>query len=357
MIEKRKLFLVLLQIVIWAAFIAVPYIMVPQPPENTTPETLMKFYGPQSDRAQNVFLSSLLFNGLLIIFFYIHHRFLFDRFIVTRRLGAYIAIITCSYLGIYAVSYLFRSEFFPQLQLFHSFFAARDWIRALTWFLLVLLVSLGMKLLGQWRQAEQKAREIENERLRTELSFLHAQINPHFLFNSLNTIYSLALKKSDTAPSAILKLSQLLRYVVDEANHEKVPLAREVDYLNNYVELQKLRTASTLLTNFKIEGEIDSAQITPLLLLPFVENAFKYGVSNTENSPVDILLAMKGNEVIFSVKNRKFRNEGFRDDKNSSGIGINNVQRRLELVYPFKHQLKIDDTQEFFNVNLTINLS
>ena len=219
---------------------------------------------------------------------------------------------------------------------------------------MVFLISLGLKLLGQWRLAEERAKEIENEQLRTELSFLHAQINPHFLFNSLNTIYSLSLKKSDAAPNAIIKLSQLLRYVVDEASRESVPLSQEINYLNNYLELQKLRSAGNVIVRFTTTGTVETASIAPLLLLPFVENAFKYGISASQDSIVEISLGVEAGIIHFNIKNLKFTSEDFETEKYSTGIGIPNVRRRLDLLYPGQYTLKIDDTNNFYQVQLTI---
>jgi LytS/YehU family sensor histidine kinase len=179
------------------------------------------------------------------------------------------------------------------------------------------------------------------------------QINPHFLFNSLNTIYGLSLKKSDNAPKAVLKLSQLLRYMIEETGHDTVPLEQEVSYLNNFIELQKMRSGPSLTVTFDVEGDINSANIAPMLLLPFVENAFKYGLNNSLDSPIQISLDVSRETIIFSVINRKFENM----ERHSSGIGIPNVQRRLELLYPGKHILNIEDAVDTYLVKLIITLT
>lgn len=329
--------------------------MVPRPNEQQNPDALSHHFVPQPDMAENIFYSSLAFNICLILFFYLHQYIIFDKLVVKRRYGIYLSLITGIFFLLFFISYLYKTLLFPSVH-YHPLFSFREVVRALTWYLLVLMIGMGFKLLGQWRLAEERAREIENDQLRTELSFLHAQINPHFLFNSLNTIYSLALQKSDAAPGAVIKLSQLLRYVVDEASHDRVALSREVDYLNNYIELQKLRSTSTLVIQFKITGDIQSTQIAPLLLLPFVENAFKYGISNHEDSPIDIVLSADARQVIFSVKNRNFDTDGYEHDRNSTGTGINNVRRRLELLYSNKHKLEIDNSQSLYFVKLTIQL-
>lgn len=351
--KRRTVLLILMQVVVWSAFIMLPYFMVPRPNEETSVDAFMRYYTRQQDMAQHVFISSLAFNICLIIFFYIHHVFIFDRFIVPRRFGAYLGIVITSFFAIFFISYLYKGFLIAPDPLHRNALAFREYVRAGTWFLLVLLTSLGIKLLTQWRMAEQRTREIENEQLRTELSFLHAQINPHFLFNSLNTIYSLSLKKSDAAPAAVLKLSELLRYVINESKLDKVPLDEEMNYLKNYIELQKLRSTSSLVVHYKEQGDIHSTLISPLLFLPFVENAFKYGISNNETSPIDISLLRENGSLEFAVRNKKFNGKGTL--KPSTGIGINNVRRRLKLLYPEKHELQIDDSSDHYSIKLTIH--
>ncbi len=348
--ERRKIFLVVLQAALWVAFILLPYFMVPHYGEEGSIDNFIRHASPPADMAMNMFLSSLGFNICLIIFFYLHQYILFDRFVVKERYLAYVVTLVVCFLIIFYASRLFKHVVFEQMpfMLHHANF--RDFVRAITWYLLVIFISFGIKLLAQLRQTEQRAREIENAQLRTELSFLHAQINPHFLFNSLNTIYSLALKKSDVAPTAVLKLSHLLRYVIDDANRESVPLEQEVNYLNNYIELQKLRSTSSLTVNFNVVGNIASTQIAPLLLLPFVENAFKYGISNHEPSPIDILLERTPSGLVFTVSNRKFE----QGETDSTGIGINNVKRRLALLYHDKHELEIQDKPDTYFIKLII---
>lgn len=352
--ENRKIFLLFLQTALWGVFLSLPYFMVPhQGDEANNIDSFLRHAVPHADMAMNMFLSSLAFNFGLIIFFYAHHYFIFDRFIVLKHYVAYVLIIIVCFAVIFYGSHLFKRVIFENIPFMLRPISFREFVRAFNWYLLILSVGLGLKLLTQLRQTEQRAREIENAQLRTELSFLHAQINPHFLFNSLNTIYSLALKKSDSAPAAVLKLSHLLRYVIDDANRESVSLEQEVNYLNNYIDLQKLRSTSSLAVGFKVVGDISATQIAPLLLLPFVENAFKYGISNHEASPIDILLERSASKLIFSVQNKKFKQA----EKDSTGIGVNNVKRRLELLYHGKHELQIEDKTDTYFIKLVIQFA
>jgi two-component system LytT family sensor kinase len=352
--ETRRTFLILLQVLLWGTIIALPYFMVPPSLMLETTREMVKVHTTEEpDWARITLLAALPFNISLIIFYYLHHYTIFDQLALRRKFVTYGLTIALFFGAILSLDHFTKPALFPALPRFLVDFSVRDFVRHSMWFLLVWFISLGIKFLTQWRSAEQRATAIETEQLRTELSMLHAQINPHFLFNSLNTVYSLSLKKSDVAPLAVLKLSQLLRYVIEDANHGKVSLEQEVNYLNNYIELQKLRTSANTSINFVIKGNLASTSIAPLLFLPFVENAFKYGISNNEASRVDILLESKAAEVSFFITNKKFEYSG----SPSTGIGIGNVQRRLELLYPSRHRLEITNSNSLYSVNLSIQLS
>jgi two-component system LytT family sensor kinase len=352
--DKRFLNIIL-QVLLWVLFLMIPYFMIPHNSPELNKQLLMTRES-QPHWMYYMFLSSLSLNVCLVFFFYIHNQFLFDRFILKMSPPngyiIYTIIILFSFGAIFTISYIIRDLLLNTFSLFERPIEVRDIIRSAMWFFLVLFAGIGVKLTEQWRLAERRARDIENEQLRTELSFLHMQINPHFLFNSLNTIYGMSLKKSDNAPKAVLKLSQLLRYMIEETGHNMVPLEQEVTYLNNFIELQKMRSGPSLTVTFDIDGDINSANIAPMLLLPFVENAFKYGLSNSHESPIQINLSIKKERICFSVTNRKFENMG----RHSSGIGIPNVERRLQLLYPNKHELTIEDNTDTYFVKLKISL-
>jgi len=216
-------------------------------------------------------------------------------------------------------------------------------------FLLVFTLSTGIKLLEELFDARQKKQIAETAKSKAELATLKAQINPHFLFNTLNSIYSLSIENSSKTPDAIMRLSGMMRYLLTESESEFVPLSVEVDYLIQYIELQKLRLTDKTTVNFTVEGDDDNVQIAPLLLEPFVENAFKYGISAHEQSEIIILLQITGSQIAFSVHNQLFDIV-----VPTSKLGINNVKQRLQLVYPNRHSLTITDTHGYFNVLLEI---
>ncbi|WP_234734936.1 sensor histidine kinase [Tellurirhabdus bombi] len=219
---------------------------------------------------------------------------------------------------------------------------------ALFLFLVGVFVSLSLRINNRLRKAEQ-------EKLATELSYLKAQINPHFLFNTLNSIYSLAIEQSDRTAEAIVKLSALMRYVIRDAHSDLVPVTKELEYISHYISLQKIRLDDTAQIFFTTEGLPNGKQIAPLILISFIENAFKYGVNPEEDSVIEVAISLNEKELHLYVFNKKVRvvhNEG-----STSGIGIENTKARLQLLYPNQHQLTIQDTDFTFTVDLTLRLS
>jgi two-component sensor histidine kinase len=194
---------------------------------------------------------------------------------------------------------------------------------------------------------------IERERLNAELSFLKAQINPHFLFNSLNSIYSLAIQRSDRTADAVVQLSSLMRYIMRDAKADRVELQKELDYILNYVDLQKTRLGDTVDIQISINGDPNGYSIVPLVLMSFVENAFKHGVNPDENSRIKIDFKIGEGVLAFYIVNNKVQSV---PSEEYSGIGIENTEQRLEHLYPGRHTLKIIDAKDTFTVNLSLEL-
>ena len=200
-------------------------------------------------------------------------------------------------------------------------------------------------------ETERKLKEKETENLRTELIFLRSQISPHFIFNVLNNMVALARKKSDDLEPSLIKLSSLLRYMLYEADQSNVSLQKEIEYLQNYIELQKQRFRKNAEIHFSFDQPSEPLTIEPMLLVPFVENAFKHGTTMVENGIIDISLKVNDGLLDFTVKNRY--NPDFKEVKDqSSGIGLVNVKRRLHLLYDKRRRLTIDDSRGFFHVHL-----
>ena len=221
--------------------------------------------------------------------------------------------------------------------------------------ILSIAVSTSIKITGKWYSNEKERKEMENQKLMAELSLLKSQINPHFFFNTLNSIYSLAIQKSTRTPEAIVKLSELMRYIIYEADKNLVPLKKELEYIQNFVELQKLRLNTNVNVIFSIEGIYNDIMIEPLLFLPFIENAFKHGIDSTRDCEIKINFVIVAGQLIFKVENQLVQ-KGKLQPTESSGIGLSNTQKRLELLYPNNHNLKIMQTDKHFNVELSLKL-
>ena len=221
-------------------------------------------------------------------------------------------------------------------------------------FILVFAVGTCLSVMQEWKKIEDHKEQIEREKVSTELSFLKSQINPHFFFNTLNNIYSLAITGSTETANAVMKLSSIMRYVLTDTQNNKVPLQSEVDFIKNYIDLQLVRLTDKVKVDFITDGELDHIQIAPLLFIPFIENAFKYGISTKESSAIYIKLSTSQNAVSFFVNNTIVKSENI--FKETTGIGINNVKRRLELLYPDKYILEVTENNNQFIVHLDIDL-
>jgi sensor histidine kinase YesM len=222
---------------------------------------------------------------------------------------------------------------------------------------IILLVSTIIKIIKQWVEQERIQQELERKNLQSELSFLKSQINPHFLFNTLNSIYALSLKKSDDAPDIVLKLSEMMRYMLYRSEDKKVSLADEIQYINNYLALEQIRYADKAQIDFVCTiVQPEQYEIAPLIFIPFLENAFKHGLSQSIVAGyVTSLLEIGEDGVLeFTIQNTKTTERDERYFK--GGIGLTNVKRRLELIYPNQYVLDIEDTDSLYIVTLRLEL-
>lgn len=295
---------------------------------------------------------------LLIAFFYFNSYILVPRFYFTRRYVLFgLAVIVCFFI-ISLVPYFSFPEMRPPpvpamhhagmpspppgdksigMEFSHNFFR----------FFLVLFISLTWCVSNRWKQ-------VEREKLSTELSYLKAQINPHFLFNTLNSIYSLAIQRSAVTAEAVVKLSGMMRYVIHEASRDFVPLEKEIQYLQSYIDLQRIRFDESLPLVWHVSGTTTGKRIAPLVLIPFIENAFKHGVNAEENASITITLHITDSHLNLVVTNNKVQIH--RAAEEASGLGIENTRNRLAALYPAQHKLTIHDTPGNFSVSLTITL-
>lgn len=217
-------------------------------------------------------------------------------------------------------------------------------------------IAISIKILNHWYRQKQQTIEAQEQRTIAELALLRSQLHPHFLFNTLNNLYSHTLEQSPQAPEIVLKLSHLLRFMIYESSAPLIPLRKEVSLLQEYVALEQLRYGDRLDVSISITGDIDQHRIAPLLLLPFFENAFKHGVSDQiEQSWISFYLAVTGSTLQFKLVNSRQGKEAEAAPE-VGGLGLQNVKRRLELAYPGRHNLDILMREEVFIVNLDMDL-
>jgi two-component system, LytTR family, sensor kinase len=214
-------------------------------------------------------------------------------------------------------------------------------------------IALTIKLVRANIRQKENEKTIIKQKLETELRFLKSQTNPHFLFNTLNNIYALARKKSDDTADAVMKLSKLLRFMLYESGKPMIPVSDELKLIENYIELEKIRYSDRLKITYSSSIDDPSQPVAPLILLPFVENAFKHGASETRfNSFIDIDIKLQAGQLELAIENSKAEDP---EKMNSEKIGLGNVSRQLELMYP-THKLEIDNQPDSFKVSLKINL-
>jgi sensor histidine kinase YesM len=209
----------------------------------------------------------------------------------------------------------------------------------------------------RWFHDQQLKTELRNQKQAGELALLRAQINPHFLFNTLNSIYSLALQKSDNVAVSIARLSEIMRYMLKDPDVEKVPLEKEIEYLVSYIELQKLRINSQKFIQFDIKGDVSDKMIAPMLLIPFVENAFKHGSKKV--SPPGIIIIIEIEKLLLKLNVSNFiKEKNDQTDNDAHGTGLDNVKQRLDMIYKDRYQLEISENKDRkrFEVYLTIEL-
>lgn len=289
--------------------------------------------------------------------FFVANRYLSKQWSAVKTVGAATAAFVISVLGIVWLNqvviyrWIYRE---PSGDFWANIFSLSS---VFYWFFILAFVSgmaISIKLVRLSIRQKSAQQELLQRKLELELQFLKSQSNPHFLFNTLNNIYSLARKNSDKTAEVVLKLSSLLRYMLYESARKSIEIDKEIQIIHDYIELEKLRYDERLEVIFENSVDQPHEKIAPLILLPFVENAFKHGASESRfQSYIRIELLLKKQQLFFEVKNSKEIND---DTQQTVKIGLNNIRRQLELLYP-EHQLIIEDQPKEFTVQLKINLS
>lgn len=299
-------------------------------------------------------LQELVLNigGFFIFLLYPLASFIIFFKVFRKNKGKALLYWIISVIAIITIRYVTEEQLYPAILDFRNY---RKGVSLIYYYLdniyfAVLYSAFGIVYFFVQNEQQHKLKETELllANKQTELSFLRSQINPHFLFNSLNNVYSLVYHQSDQSLSAIAKLSDLLRYMLYDTN-EQVPLQKELDYINKYMELQQMRFDQPLPASLELTGNPGKASIPPLLLIPFVENAFKHG--DVRNGHPILMKLHAGDDIIrFSIHNAV----GQQQKDAGGGIGLENVQRRLELLYPGRHMLQVQQTNDIFEVQLEI---
>ena len=286
---------------------------------------------------------------------YLNYFVFLPRFLVNKKMGRYlleffVPFIVLMFVRVHLQRYLvdgytYKSEYF-----YSSTFVIQAGATSL---FIVLFVAM-LRFAKDWFEFEARKKTIENEKLTAELSFLKEQINPHFLFNTLNNLYYLAYSQSPNTTEVIAKLSQMMRYMIYDTNQPKVLLSKEIEYMQNYISLERLRLNDQIPIDFKTGGKYEDVWITPLILITFLENAFKHGVSSTNPKAwVKVSVQLHENTCVFSVENSKHPTVS---ESGKSGIGLLNVQRRLELSYPGQYTLDVQDMPDRYAIKLHLKL-
>lgn len=311
-----------------------------------------------SDLSLNLIItdSLYLFNKIAItyftVYFLLYHLLLnkrFKEFVLYFFISAAATILLRQAITVYVI---FPYNLYPLSSVPILF----DWVqlfKSIIYIYPVVMLATLIMLTRSWYFEQKNKYLLINEKLKSELKYLKEQLHPHFLFNTINNIYSLSLEKSENTPDALLKLSDLLHFMLYECNSDKITLKKEVEILENYIELEKIRYSERLTITFTKQGDLNNAFVPPLLYLPLVENAFKHGASNSLHETwINVELFVKNDYIHFKVENS---NDLDMEKKNKSGIGLSNLRKRLDIIYKSDYELKIINNPDSHVAELKIS--
>ena len=362
--SKSKLITILVHILVWGVF-----------------GLAIFFYQPflsGIDIPYQFWIKQIIVLTLLVMAFYFNSFILVPRFLLKNRTGYYFLSIVALVLAIVFLSG-WVDKVLNMHQLFDIAFHKRNMAEnadllkhrhpprkrggvvdtlTLTICALVLGISTSMTTIQKWQKDKQEREDLEKDKVTSELSFLKAQINPHFFFNTLNNIYALTVVDAEVAGKAIHQLSRMMRYLLYDTQAGHTMLSQEIAFVKDYISLMQLRLTDVVKVNIDTPSNLKDEPIAPMIFLPFVENAFKHGVSATQDSHVDIIIWQRDKVLDLTVKNSIMNDNSVSLDTNS-GIGLVNTKRRLDLLYPGKYKLDISETNASneYTVHLTIDLS
>lgn len=339
---KVKRFIISTHALVWILLLVIPYVSTDQ---------VFNALDPSSD--SKYLLLCLILSTVLLSIFYFNYLFLIPRYLLAKKYWLYFSFLLLAVVAVILLSgtvfYFsdFNPETFPQTNPIIEKIIPVIIVNALLLWLLSIISSILWTIYNRLKQTE-------SEKLSAQIASLKSQINPHFLFNTLNNIYAIAIDTSPKAADMVDKLSEMMRYTMRDTQQDMVLLEDEINYISNYIELQKLRLDRSVKLEYDCQEDLYGLRIAPMLLIPFVENAFKHGVNSEQKSRIRIEIAMNKTEFQLTVVNNKVNVQ--RDISERSGLGIQNTKHRLNLIYPSKHLLVINDTGKEFFVSLHIDL-
>ncbi len=298
-------------------------------------------------------LVNVLFYAIVVYFnlFYLIPRYLSEKQFLWYCLLLLASVLLITPIKMVTLYFLFN--YFPEAQ-------AQIVNHQYVFFVSAFIIAGGstiLKIISDWAKYQRDRKELQTQTMQSELRFLKSQINPHFLFNTLNNLYALTLKKSDKAPEIVIKLSEMMRYMLYECNEKKVLLSKEVHYIKNYLDLEALRQGKDTEITFDVKGQVMDQKVAPLMFIPFLENSFKHGLnSSISQGFVHINLNVEQQHIHLFIENSKAETLPLQTHRRSGGIGLVNVRRRLNILYPNQHELKISDSPKTYGVDLHIDL-
>lgn len=291
--------------------------------------------------------TGIITTGLYVFY---THFFILTRYFNKRKYKAYLwRLIFILFTGPFPFM-LFIGKIMLTGRQFLEYYGASLLTVVLFFFVLSFLTIITQNLIINTIKKEQ----LEKQAVQAELIYLKSQINPHFLFNTLNNIHTLVYKQAPAAPEAVMRLSSLMRYMIYESNASTVPLSKEINYLEDYIGLQQLRYKTTSIVDFQVEGDIENCQIAPLLFIHLLENAYKHSPARLEPGSIKVRVAVKENVLTLTIQNPS-ENKRVNLLEEQGGVGLPNVQKRLQLLYPNQHSLVINQIDEVFTVDLKIS--
>lgn len=332
--ERRKIYIFIIHLLIWVLYVG---------------QSVLDYSKSGEQGIGFLAFKQYTFYAIFAAVFYANYFILIPKLLLPKKYAMYCSALLATWIIAYGlfiahgyILYLISDEY--------NYFSSRltFYYPIFFYYIFYTAISFGARLLSDWF----KTQAISEELAKAELALLRHQISPHFLFNTLNNIYLLVKRKSDAAPEAVLKLSELLRYNLIDNIDEKVDVSSEIEFIDSFIELQKLRMPYPQVISYKKEVDNGESKIYPLLLIPFIENVFKHGLINSPDAIAKIEITSSSNNVILITENRY--KEQFKD--NTTGIGINNVVKRLKLLYKDNHDLEIKDDGINYICRLSINL-